>query len=413
MNATQRASLTEQLAQFNAQLDLSQACSIPKAWFVESDFYEAERQTVFANSWLLACRADEVSQPGSYITTVMAGEPIIVVRGKDGQLRAFSNVCRHQAARVATCPSGTATHFRCHYHGWTYSLDGRLRGTPEFSEVCDFDKKCNSLPAWSVDTWGPYVFVQSPLATDKVTLAEFLKPLPERCQPLGLEKFKFVRRRDYHLNCNWKLFCDNYLDGGYHVNTIHPALAGAIDYKNYRTELAGNTAVQISPLKKSDDAEVASVRSGRDAYYWWALPNLMLNIYETTMDMNLVLPLGPDKCRVIFDFFFLDTEGEAAQERIEKSIAVAHQIQLEDMAVCEEVQTGLASAHFNTGRFSVKRESGRYEFHKLLARQLGKLIAPPARDRAPQPADAGILHNAVDSACCFPRMSLSRSSPRD
>src|SRR5262249_19552253 len=115
---------------------------------------------------------------------------------------------------------------------------------------------------------------------------------------------------------------------------------------------------------------IGQVRTGQAAYYWWVYPNFMLNLYAGVMDTNLVLPLGPDRCRVIFDFYFANTEGPAMQQFIRESIAVAHQVQLEDQGICEEVQRGLQSRSFDTGRFSVKREGPGYHFHQLLARHL-------------------------------------------
>jgi choline monooxygenase len=165
------------------------------------------------------------------------------------------------------------------------------------------------------------------------------------------------------------VFVDNYLDGGYHVNTVHPGLAGVLDYSQYRTEVADNAAVQSSPLKPSGGA-VGGVRTGTSAYYWWVFPNLMLNAYEGVMDTNLVLPLGPDACRVVFDFYFADPDGPGRAEYVARSVEVAHQVQLEDAGVCEEVQRGLASRSYDTGRFSVKREAAGYHFHRLLARRL-------------------------------------------
>jgi choline monooxygenase len=201
-------------------------------------------------------------------------------------------------------------------------------------------------------------------------LTEFLAPLPEKTAGLGLEELRFFERREYELACNWKVYVDNYQDGGYHVNTVHPGLAGVLDYTRYRTEIAGNTSVQISPLRQADDPVVGQVRAGDSAYYWWVFPNLMINLYQGVMDTNLVLPLGPDRCRVIFDFYFSRTEGEEAQRFIADSLRVAHQIQDEDIGVCEEVQRGLKSRSFHTGRFSVRREAGGYQFHRLLAQRL-------------------------------------------
>jgi choline monooxygenase len=273
---------------------------------------------------------------------------------------------------VVNEPSGKLTKLRCRYHGWTYDLSGQLRGTPEFDGVLDFCREEQGLPELAVDSWGPLVFVRL-VDSDGPSLARFLTPLPDHGSTLELNKLQFFARREYDLACNWKVFVDNYLDGGYHVNTVHPGLAGVLDYSQYRTEIAGNTSVQISPLKPSDGsaaAQTGQVRKGESVFYWWIYPNLMLNLYEGIMDTNLVIPLGPGRCRVIFDFYFADIEGPSARAFAQQSIAIGEQIQQEDVGICEEVQQGLASRTFDTGRFSVKREAAGYHFHRLLALSL-------------------------------------------
>jgi len=362
-------SLTEKLAAFDATLPLERARTIPSAWYFDPEIYAAECRHVFGGSWVVAGRTDQVAAPGAFVTAEVAGEPILVVRDGQGTLRAFYNVCRHRAAQVINEPCGRVSKLRCRYHGWTYDLTGRLRGTPEFDGVADFCKEEQGLMPLAVDTWGPLVFVHAPPLDRVPPVAEFLAPLPERTAGLGLDALAFVERREYELACNWKVFVDNYQDGGYHVNTVHPGLAGVIDYARYRTEVAGNASVQISPLRRSDD-DLARVRVGDSAYYWWLFPNLMVNLYQGVMDTNLVLPLGPERCKVIFDFYFARTEGPQARQFIEQSLAVAHQIQMEDWGVCEEVQRGLKCRSYSTGRFSVKREAGGYHFHRLLAQRL-------------------------------------------
>lgn len=356
------------LAAFDSELPLARARTIPSAWYHDPEIYALECRRIFAGSWQMVARLDQLTTPGSFVTAEIAGEPILVVRDDQGVLRAFHNVCRHRAAQVINLPQGHVSKLRCRYHGWTYDLQGRLRGTPEFEGVEEFCKDSAGLAPMAVATSGPFVFVHQ--GKPASALGEFLAPFPERTTGLELEQLKFVGRRDYEIDCNWKVFVDNYQDGGYHVNTVHPGLAGALDYAHYRTENFAHASVQISPLKQADDATVGKVRTGSHAYYWWIFPNLMVNIYQGVMDTNLVLPLGPDRCRVIFDFYFAHTEGEANQKFIADSIAVAHQVQLEDLGVCAEVQRGLKSQSYDTGRFSVKREAGGYHFHQLLARWL-------------------------------------------
>lgn len=362
------SSLTALLAAFDSELPLARARTIPSAWYHDPELYALECRRVFAGSWQLVGRLEQVAAPGAFVTVDIAGEPIVVVRDDHGVLRAFHNVCRHRAAQVINQPDGQVSKLRCRYHGWTYDLQGRLRGTPEFDGVADFCKETSGLVPLAVAVWEPFVFVHQ--GTPALTLDQLLAPLPERTSTLGLDKLRFVARRTYDIDCNWKVFVDNYQDGGYHVNTVHPGLAGALDYAHYRTENFAHASVQISPLKPADDATVGKVRTGTHAYYWWVFPNLMINLYQGVMDTNLVLPLGPDRCRVLFEFYFADTEGEASQKFIADSIAVAHQVQLEDLGVCAEVQRGLKSRSYDTGRFSVKRESGGYHFHQLLAHWL-------------------------------------------
>lgn len=367
-------SLADQLGAFDAALPLARARTIPSAWYFDPEIYALECQKVFGGVWHWAARADQLAEPGNFATIDIAGEPILVVRDELGKLGAFHNVCRHRAAQVINQPEGKVAKLRCRYHGWTYDLAGRLRGLPEFDGVQEFCKEEQGLPPVSVATWGPFVFVHLGMPT--TCLPDYLSPLPERSAALGLEQMKFVGRKEYLLDCNWKVFVDNYQDGGYHVNTVHPGLAGALDYAHYRTEIAGNTSVQISPLKAADDATIGKVRTGTNAYYWWIFPNLMINLYQGVMDTNLVLPLGPDRCRVVFDFYFADIEGPQARKFIADSMAVAHQVQLEDEGVCAEVQRGLKSRSYDTGRFSVKREAGGYHFHQLLAQRLREPTLP-------------------------------------
>jgi choline monooxygenase len=356
------------LAAFDPELPLERARTIPAAWYHDPDLYELERRAVFGHSWLVAGRHELVAEPGSYLTCELAGEPVVVVRDSAGVLRSFANVCRHRAAPVMTEPSGKASRLRCRYHGWTYDLTGQLRGTPEFDGVAEFCREENGLPPLAVEQWGPYVWVNAGDATG--SLSDALAPMPEVTAG-RLERLRFTERRTYDLNCNWKVYVDNYLDGGYHVNTVHPGLAGVLDYSGYRTEIYTRTSLQRSPLRPADPADaVASVRTGIEAQYWWVFPGFMLNLYDGVMDANIVLPLTRDRCRVIFDFYFADTDGPGARQFIRESIAVAEQVQQEDIAICEEVQRGLGSRSFDTGRFSVRREIAGYHFHQLLARQL-------------------------------------------
>lgn len=355
--------------EFDATLPLERARSIPASWYIDPDVYQRERDAVFASSWQMVGRAEPVVGPSSFLTADVVGNPILVVRDDKGVLRAFHNVCRHRAAPLLTEPCGHVSKLRCRYHGWTYDLAGKLRGTPEFDGVKDFAKDDNGLVEVAVAIWGPLVWVH--LGKHEQTLDDYLAPLPAWSAGRGIEQLQFAGRQEYLLNCNWKVYVDNFLDGGYHVNTVHPALAGVIDYSRYKTTTHGNTSVQNAPLvPNASDATTTKTRTGAEAAYWWVMPNFMLNLYKGVMDTNLVRPLGPDRCQVIFDYYFADL----SEQHVKESIAVAQQVQEEDMKICEEVQKGLASRSYSTGRFSVKREAAGYHFHQLLAKRLQAIL---------------------------------------
>jgi len=361
------SSLRELLAAFEPGVPLERARSIPSSWYRDPRLDALERDRVFGDTWQLVARSDQLAEPGAFVTAEVAGEPLLVLRDDAGELRAFFNVCRHRAACVMTEPQGYARRLRCRYHGWTYDLRGQLRGAPEFDGVEDFRREEQGLVPVAVDRWGPLVLVH--LGARPPALLDWLDPLPGRIG--ALDDLRFFQRKEYTLACNWKVFIDNYLDGGYHVNSVHPALGSVLQYSEYRTEVFAAASLQSSPLRSSDsghiDAAASATRKGDVARYGWAFPNVMINLYAGVMDTNVVFPLGPDRCRVVIDFFFADLDGEEARAFAERSVEVGNRIQLEDVGICEDVQRGLASRSYTTGRFSVRREIAIHHFHRLLA----------------------------------------------
>jgi choline monooxygenase len=361
-------SVEEILASYNDKAPLAEASTIPGPWYVDPRIAELEALTVFSNSWQAIGRVDQVAQPGQFVTATVAGEPIVAVRGTEGQLRAFYNVCRHHAAKVVTEPCGSASLLHCPYHGWNYGLDGSLKGMPEFDGVKNFERQDNGLVPVKVDIWEAFIFVS--LDPQAQPLRTFLGGLVKRCEPLGLAKLHYFDSRTYDIACNWKVFVDNYLDGGYHVPHLHKGLNSVLDYKQYTIENEDRYCLQSSPMVSSEeDATTGATRKGDRAWYFWQYPNFMINCYEGYMDTNLVIPLDVDHCRVVFDFYFSDV-SEAHREYNTQSIAVGDRVQSEDLGICEDVQRGLKSRAYGAGRLSVRREAGEQLFHRLLAADL-------------------------------------------
>jgi choline monooxygenase len=365
------SSIRDILASYDDQSSLDHASTIPASWYTHDGVANLERERVFGHTWQVVARADQVANVGQFVTTELAGEPLLIVRGNDNQLRAFFNVCRHHAAAVATQEHGQASIFRCPYHGWSYGLDGSLKGAPEFEGVCGFDRSHNGLVPVNVDAWEQFVFVN--LGPKPAPLANFLGELVQRVAPLKLNSLQFFERRVYPLNCNWKVFVDNYLDGGYHVPHLHKGLNSVLDYRQYSIECEDRYCLQSSPMTATtEDANVAATRTGDRAWYFWQYPNFMMNLYSGYMDTNLVLPDGGDCCKVIFDFYF-DDVSESAAGRNRQSIAVGERVNDEDVGICEAVQRGLHSRAYGAGRLSVRREAGEHLFHRLLAADLKRV----------------------------------------
>jgi choline monooxygenase len=368
----------EILASYNAAAALQDAYTIPAPWYTDARIAQLELQNVFSRTWQSVGRAAQVEKPGQYVTATVAGEPIVAVRGSDGTLRAFYNVCRHHAMTVMNEPCGQAQHMRCPYHGWTYSLEGELRGMTEFEGVCNFDRAQNGLVPVRVETWENFIFVN--LDPHAAPLRDFLGALVGLAKPLNFGGLKFVERRSYIQQCNWKVYVDNFLDGGYHVPHMHKGLNSVLDYTNYTIENVDRCCVQSSPVAvdKSSEASAAATRKGDRAYYFWQYPNFMLNWYEGYLDTNLVIPLGVDRCEVIFDFYFGAT-SEAQMPYIRESMGVSERVQQEDIVICDGVQRGLSSRAYQAGRLSVRREAGEHLFHRLLAADLNDTRAATAR----------------------------------
>jgi choline monooxygenase len=361
--------IAEILALYNDRAQLAEASTIPSPWYVDTRVADLELENVFSKTWQVIGRTDQIQKPGDFLTFTVAGEPIVAVRGSDGQLRAFYNVCRHHAAAVVTESCGHAQILHCPYHGWNYGLDGSLKGMPEFEGVKGFDRSANGLVPVKVATWEKFVLVN--LDPNAEPVERFLGRIMQRMAPLEVTKLHYVASRQYDIACNWKVFVDNYLDGGYHVPHLHKGLNSVLDYKQYTVENEDRYCLQSSPMVSSDeDAATGATRKGDRAWYFWQYPNFMINCYAGYMDTNLVIPVDVDHCRVIFDFYFGEVATEAARKYNEESIAVGDRVQSEDLGICEAVQRGLKSRAYGAGRLSVRREAGEHLFHRLLAADL-------------------------------------------
>jgi len=353
------------------------AHTLASRFYTDPAILEIERSNIFRRTWQLAGTLQQncgvtngqtrtIADPETFFTAEVAGEPIVIVRDKQGILRAFSNVCRHRAGPIAQ-GSGCKNVLRCGYHGWTYALDGRLIGTPDVEGVEFFDRSMMSMPRLRLDTWEQFIFVNFDPQAEP--LATFLGEIPRQARGFQFQGLQSAERRDYVIDCNWKVYVDNYLEG-YHIPIAHPGLMREIDYAQYRTETFRYYSQQFAPIRamKNDEGErlYAPGTGLQEALYFWIFPNLMVNIYPDNVSTNLIVPIAHEKTLTIFEWFFQDASTEAATERVRKAVQFSDEVQQEDIGLCESVQRGLRSSTYDRGRYSVRRENGVHHFHMLL-----------------------------------------------
>ena len=335
---------------------LASAQALPAAAFTDTGLAAAETAAIFARGWQFVAHVSQLSAAGDHVVTEIAGVPLLMVRGADGQLRALHNVCRHRAGPLALCDGRAAKALHCRYHGWTYALDGRLKSAPEMADAQSFDIEAIRLPEARVAVWRGLVFAALDPREPK-TFTALVEGIEARLATAGfdasaLEGFEHSGRVSYEIGCNWKLYVDNYLEG-YHLPHVHPALNRMLDYREYRTETLRWHSLQSSPIRDAP---------GRQALYYWLWPNTMLNCLPDRLQTNRVLPLGADRCRVVFDYFH--APGVPASAR-ESDRVFSDEVQREDIGICEAVQRGMQSGSYDAGRLSPLRESGLFHFHEL------------------------------------------------
>ena len=331
--------------------------TIPALWYHDAEMYEAEREKIFFGEWLIFCHEALLPEPGSYVAYTVAGRPVMVIRGKDGELRAFHNVCRHRASMVLREGHGKADVLRCIYHGWVYDSEGCLKKAPNFGgdekALCDR----TSLFPIHLRMLGPLVFIC--MAENAPDFTASLGDLPAALSGTDLSAYKFYDMATHPLACNWKTYIENYMEG-YHIPAIHPGLNRDIDFATYRV-VPGNRIARHETGLRADRAEEA-VNNG---LWVWVWPNCALNIYKNGMNLELVIPTGPETTELRYCYLFTDV-SESMEAENRRTIDVSIEVTREDIELCEIVQKNLRGGIYDTGELSPRHENGVVAFHDMV-----------------------------------------------
>lgn len=355
--------LASEIARFQPTEPIESAATPPASWYTWQSFLELEKETVFQNRWQFVGHAAQLQEPGDYFTGSFLGWPYLVVRDDRGSLQAFYNVCSHHGTCVAT-ESGNAEQFVCPYHGWTYDRQGTLTSAPLAGALQSLKQRNLDLKPIALEQWGPLVALH--FGNQTGSLAQQLAPLQEAFTGEPFQGLQFVRRVSYPMDCNWKVFVDNYLDGGYHVAHVHPGLTGQLDIDSYQTQLGDRWSLQSCGTASATDngaTEDFSQRIGEHADYAWIYPNFMINRYGPWMDTNTVIPLSVDRCLVVFDYYH---EGPVETAFLDNSLLASDRVQQEDIDICNRVQAGLGSGSYDQGIYAPAFEAPMLQFHRLL-----------------------------------------------
>jgi choline monooxygenase len=364
-----RAAMGNLLDSLEIEAEISRAWTLPAALYTDASVFAAEREKIFSRAWQVVGQGSKVVNPGDYFTTELLGEPLLIVRGMDGGLRGFYNVCRHRAGPPAE-GCGSRKLFRCGYHGWTYGLDGALISATEIEGVAGFRSEDFALMPVRTEEWFNLVFVN--LDPDARPLRENLGELPRQAEKFHFEGMKLFERRTYDMKCNWKTYVDNYLEG-YHLPSVHPGLNRELDFNAYVVEPYAGHVRQFSPIRGAQPGDTTPRRYQQASEdlttdYFWIFPNWMLNCYPDNVSLNIVLPLEPERSLAIFEWYL--PEKEHSSPSAKASVEFSDQIQIEDVGICEVVQRNLRSRSYSRGRFSVTQEKGVHAFHRMYAERI-------------------------------------------
>jgi Rieske 2Fe-2S family protein len=375
---------------------------LPGRAYHDAAIHDWERERFLRHDWVIVGREAEAPAAGTYFTTELDGEPLLIVRGRDDRLRAFYNVCQHRGTAVVEEPCGKAVRFQCPYHAWIYDLEGKLIRAKHTDDLEDFSLDEYGLNTVRLETWQGFVFLNlDPAATP---LAEQLGDLVERFERFDFAALRPVRRITYDVVANWKFVAENYSEC-YHCPGLHPQLNKLTPY-DVGAEYDPNGAWQGGWMELIAGAETMALdgglgsRRGRPAMagitalderridYYIVWPTTFLSIHPDYLLVHYLTPDGPSRTKIVCEFLFPETTIALSDFDASDAIAFWDLTNTQDWHVCELQQRGTASRSWVSGRFSSLEESV-HAFDQMVAdRYAGDGVVSPRTtlQRQDQPA---------------------------
>ncbi|TGD65588.1 (2Fe-2S)-binding protein [Tabrizicola sp. WMC-M-20] len=357
----------------NVAQPFERATAMPKSVYTSPDFAALEEQHIFAAEWLCAGRADALPNPGDYLTMEISGEPIIILRDRDGMLRGLSNVCRHRMSTLLEGRGNTRA-IVCPYHAWTYNLDGTLRGAPAMTLNEGFCKDQIALPKVRVETWLGWIMVT--LNPDAAPPAEVLKDVENLVGYLDMGNYVEAFCEEFHWNTNWKVLAENFMES-YHLPVCHhDTIGGTVDLLKM-TCPEGFPAFNYHYIVKNDSLPLTLAHPsnttlvGEERRITWLLsvyPALLITLTPGYFWYLCLTPDGPGKVHVLFGGglapdWAADPEAPAHFAALK---ALLDDVNVEDKGCVERVYRGLCAQMSVPGALS-HLERPNFEFATYIA----------------------------------------------
>lgn len=358
---------------------------IPAGRYTDAAFARLEREHLWRKSWLYACHSDQLPQPGSYLCWQRTGVPIVIVRTADDSIRAFYNSCRHRGGPLVEAPGGALKNgFICRFHGWSYDLDGRLRGVRDQADFVDLDTACLGLLPVRCEQLGNWVFINQD--AEALPLAEALAPVAEQLGMWGVTETRHVDTRVFPVRCNFKLMVENFLEV-YHLGSVHRDTVNRfLDHRGTHIMLwAGGHSLMLTPHRNPDwiDPGTRGLPEFSGTPELARTTNVSYNIYP-----NLVTPVAPsglpflvlwptDVDSVEIESHWFAPPGDDPLDRVwQQRLDNFGRILREDMAIVEHQQSAAAVPGLDGARVGYQ-ERRIYHWHEELDRRIGAENIPP------------------------------------
>ncbi len=365
--------------------------TLPGWTYNNAEFFALERRDLLLKNWQIVCHVNEIAKPGDYATLDMLGERAFAIRGDDGAVRAFHNVCRHRAAAVVRGSTGHCTQaIRCFYHGWAYELDGRLKALPAEATFANLNKADFGLKPLEIEIYMGFVFIR--FIPGGASVAERLAPYHDELAAYHIEEMvPWGRVWDVDIPVDWKNVMDNYLEG-YHVPVGHPGLYRLFG-TSYEVEARpGNIARAVGWLRDKESPnwterhyqklrpELAHLEDyqRKSWRYYKMLPNFAFDVYPEQMDFFQIIPVAPGKSRLRGRIYALPTDDRRMKAARWLNTRINVDVFREDNSLIESVQAGLGTSAYGHGYFSEKEVCLR-QFHDMIraAIPVANQLQPP------------------------------------